>query len=819
VLAAVGPADARRSLASDRLYLVFMAGSDTVGVAGGQGQGDKPAAAATRNEPAATAPADKAADTGPGPLPAEGPKDLVITWSGPMEMRPTDPAAADANLPALASASDVVLQAVGTAAKPVEVRDPTRFITRAGTLLFHRDTRIVDLLPGELGRVELTNPAGDQVVCAGVRINQGDADATAKLMGPGTVHTKSQDTTIAWNERMDLDLVKAPDEKRPGQTTLAIRRATIRGAGVRSDAVDMTSDVIEAFLVGTADPKQSVALERLVATGKVVVKSLRRDGAKVAASADPDGLKAERLEVLTALPAGGEPGKAAPVPTQLLADGNVTAWRLTSRGLSDAEKKAGALRKEMVTTPHLVADLKVKPKSPASARGGAAVAAGSAAAEAGGDSTFAGLGLNVDVGHFLAKGGARVDIIPPAAADGAASKSLAIVAEAETLDVDRVLEGDAEGAVATLRAAEKPDAAVRITVGPDNSIRGKTIVLTDAKGKQSFEVPGAGEFLFVERKKGKEPVPVSVRWDKRLVYDNTTKLAVFTGNPVAQIAGENPDLGSLKAATELRVKLKDAGGKADDAVGLLAGGNGTGGGPQLDYIEAIGDVDATGSQVDAQKQLVAQMKLNTRDRLIYHGDTESFEVPGPGSMYVNNLRPDKADDRVSKAGVYGIQWAGALVQDPATKVVTVTKGVEFVFKPVKPFKLSAGAGGGQAYAADRANLSTDRLVATFTKAADGGKAVADPIGLGTGGKMDLTRVVADNGAHLKVGAFELHGRALEFDVPANMATVEGADAENPATAIQPGQGIFSATRIVWDMTKDHNAFSAPGIRGNIFGNR
>ena len=110
-------------------------------------------------------------------------------------------------------------------------------------------------------------------------------------------------------------------------------------------------------------------------------------------------------------------------------------------------------------------------------------------------------------------------------------------------------------------------------------------------------------------------------------------------------------------------------------------------------------------------------------------------------------------------------------------------------------------------------------MATFTKAADGGKAVADPIGLGTGGKMDLTRVVADNGAHLKVGAFELHGRALEFDVPANMATVEGADAENPATAIQPGQGIFSATRIVWDMTKDHNAFSAPGIRGNIFGNR
>ncbi len=74
----------------------------------------------------------------------------MVTWKGPLEMRPA--AAGDAQL---SDKRDIALEAVGTAEQPVRVEDETS-TAQAGILQYHRAVQSVALLPGEAGPVVIT---------------------------------------------------------------------------------------------------------------------------------------------------------------------------------------------------------------------------------------------------------------------------------------------------------------------------------------------------------------------------------------------------------------------------------------------------------------------------------------------------------------------------------------------------------------------------------------------------------------------------------------------------------------------------------------
>ena len=837
VRASVGTAGEKggeRVLTSDRLYLLFMPSS---GLAGGDtGSGD--------NTAVAPAGASNSATTRAGPgdhaeaIAAAGPNDLVVHWTGPMEMRP----AGEQELK-LVNGQDVALEAVGARDNPVRVRD-SRFVASAGRLWYHALAQregqtelqgVIKLEPEEFGHILLVDPAQGQVDCKEVTIFQ--KENRVELLGPGTYEKLAAApvgavgragaasggsgggggaTTVAWNDRMDLELAQTRDSKDPANSALAIRRAVIRMAAVRSDTFDLAADLLDVLIANSGDAKQPPALEHLLATGHVAVKSLRRNGANLLPTDLTDGLSAPRLEVLTA--ATGPNGTL--VPSQMIASGamgeeagKVKAWRFKDESKEQVQANgalnvaAGALRKEMITTSRLVADL--TPKARTGGRGGSGGAEASIA-----NADVAGLGQNFpDVTHLAASGGARVDITPPAS-----SKADPIVVIADSLEADPV------ASKAVLKADDNlPGMPIRVAMG-ENSIEGRELEID--QNKNTLDVPGPGQILFTRRanpattlpdaKNPAAPTPMRVTWTKHMTYDDKEKLAVFTGSPLAQIVDEDPDRGFLKCDEVLKVRgLKDV-STTRPAQGGIAGA----GKFELDTIEADGNVDARGEQFGANNALLTRIRISSQ-KLVFHDVSKTFEIPGAGNLVVDNFRPEKAGDTANTAGTYAFHWEGGLNYDGAAGTINFLDGVRFAFQPTKPFNLASSplmGGTTTHHPVKEVLLNTDRLVATLAKAKDAVKTTASPIGLGEGGNLEVSKVDAENGAHLYAGEFELIGDTLHFDALTHTAVALGKG-EDDAVVIQPGQAQVTAPEIKWDMTKDHNAISFPkGFRGNISGN-
>ncbi len=806
------------SLTSDRLYLLFMAAGELAGPA--TATAPATGAAAAPAPIASTAPVLRIPDT-PGPIAPARATDLVVNWTGPLVIRPAD----ETDLK-LSDERDVVLDAQGTAAKPVQVSSAgsgladARFNVQAGRLWYHKAEQRILLTPDAFKKVILTDLTRNNVECGELSINQ--AARHAVLGGPGTLISKSNTTTMTatWKTHLDLDLESTPNPADPKKTLFAIRHALLYGAAVKSDAFDLKCDTLDLLIANSVDKgKQIQALDHLIATGNVVVNSFRK-GAGPAAGPQ-SGMQTRRMEIFTEKRAG----KLLPEPSQLLAEGDVFAWRFLDKNKAAAAADPANIQKESIVTSKLVATLVSND-----------AAATAPATAPGNDLAFMG---RIDVSHFLASNGAKVEITPPPS-----SKSEMIVATAATLDAFP-LKGD-KGTATLLAAAGGPP--VRVTIGV-NAIEGRTINLD--QNAKSIQVPGPGTFNFTlpPNKTRKTATPMIVTWQESMAYDDLKHLAIFTGKPVARIlaadaaAPDQSDQSHLACENTLTIQLKTIAPASAPAASApadpLAFGN-----IDLDWMQADGNVEAFGSQLGPDNKLLTRLRISVPNptgklgSLRYSKSDNNFVVDCPGALVIDNFRPDKAGELVSSAGTSIFGWKGGLKYDGAANTITFSQNVDFFFQPLKPFRFANDLSGGAASAPaagsrplDMIYLHTpDKLIATLTKPKDStGKTIDSPIGFGAGGNQDVSKVDATGGPEFLVGyrtpagnmdpniAYRVAGDAMTFDVPAHIAYMFGKG-EEPAVAEQPATGRrMTGKNIKLDMTKDKMFFQVEGIQGNLTG--
>lgn len=787
----------------DGLHLLFLAGR---GIADeGKKPADPPATrAGDSGDPGAGA-GELAGAPATAPAVAQGPNgapvvtkdDLEISWKGPMEVRP----ASEEEMKRPLAPREVALVAVGTQQKPVTIRNEAepKFEAFAGRLTYHTGDRDVMLEPAAYEHVVLRSPALGEVDCRELRIDQGQN--RVRLLGPGILTTASrarpgaaasEPTSVAWSEPLDLELEEIVDPSNPEKKTMVVRRAIIHRGEIRSADAHVTAELMDVLLATVAGRQE---LEHFVATGNVAVDSLKRGGNKVPAGVPTDGLRASRLEIMTRRAAAA----AVPEVSKLLATGTVTAWQYGTEDRA-ARNDPAKLVKQMVTTARLETDL--KPKARTSQPG---------------EATFT-LGTGVEWTRFVASEGVRVDITPRDA-------SRAIVATAQSLEA---IPDVVNGTTATLKSADAPDALVKIGMGKQFAIQGRTVLLDD--GRKTFEVPGKGMFTMglVDKKSGKE-TPMQVEWAQHMRYDDRAKLAVFTGAPWARMAPERPEEGYLKASDRLTVQLIDL--RASATAGTRpAGGNSANdlfasGDVALDYIEAEGRVDASGAQYGENGERLARLRVNTAEstgpgpkvpeRLIYREATRRFEIPGPGFLAVENTRPDKPGERYSSQGVLNFGWAGNFAFDGNANTISFQKDVRFKFEPKTSYRLAAETGGTEQQI-DSIAMMTDNITVRLTggNAGAGGPAAtqsaASPIGLGAGGDVSSVEATGRN-TTLVAGQTRLSGNIF-YDVARKFARVEGVGDE-PAVIVRPGQGTVFADQATWDMAA--GTFNIRNIRGSI----
>ncbi|HVX87194.1 MAG TPA: hypothetical protein VH253_20585 [Phycisphaerae bacterium] len=804
----------QRTLTSDQLFVLFMAAAQDVTqkpkpvavsdhAAAAEGQ-----AAGTGNGTASSEPATQGAEAAATePLPKATTSDLVITWTGPMEMRPAGPDDLKLQGP-----KDKALEAVGTAERPVVMHDATRTVT-AGRLWVHAAERRLEIEPGELGQVRMADTAGGSGTCQKVSYDRNTNHLT--LRGPGVIDVPQtllrksasaggKPLEITWQTSLDLDLMDVPDAKKPGKsgTMPAVRRAILAGgAKIDDPTFQLSADTIDALIANTTDAINPQTLEHLLATGNVTVKSARSGGRNGQAAPEPDGINGQRLELLTAVPGDGR--SKAPVPTRLLVDGDVMAWSYRTEkesGGAAGSSKAKGPGKETIYGQHLDIALSAKPKSSDT-----------------GEAMAGGVGLgDYQATSFTADGG-NTDRGVKVELENYASQLItatAHVLHATPLDNRATLEG-AAGNPARVAFAE-------------NAISGEKILLD--QNKKTFEIPGAGEFLFTlpASKERKEPAPMRVTWSDRMLFDSDALLATFDGNTVARMLSVKTADSSQLTADHLRVRLKHekpmatpgtatAPGESDLA--NLAGSSDL----TLDTIDADGKVVASGSQTGPDGKVLTQMLLET-EKLTYADETHQLTIPVPGKMLLIDNRPEK--EKAASAGAGGgpagmaggngargqtaFKWDGKLVYNQHDNTVELTKNVQMVHRPAKAIRLTSDA------ASSLVDLETQHLVAKLSQPKDLGNAteLASPVGVGAGGNQQLESVRADGGATLTLdNKQELRTDVLSYDNLTNIATATSTGS-NPGTYTDPDkQQLLHFSSLKWDM--HNNAVTTSNLGGNL----
>jgi hypothetical protein len=293
-------------------------------------------------------------------------------------------------------------------------------------------------------------------------------------------------------------------------------------------------------------------------------------------------------------------------------------------------------------------------------------------------------------------------------------------------------------------------------------------------------------------------------------YDNVKMQAVFTGKPVAHAVGENPLLASLSCDDTLTVQLKKRAGASvseDVAAGDL----------DLDWMEAVGNVNASGAQFGPNNVRLTDLRFNAQDqggngkgplvpgKLKYFGETGTIAIPGEGYLYVNNDKPAQSGKHNSR-GSSAFHWEGSLSFDGATHEVTFLKNVVFIFEPKESFAFSKEA--------KKATLNAEQLKATLApKDPDSpGKDAANVMDMSA---QDLKNVRATGNVTLSAAPYVIKGDDLNYDVVTSLVTVEQGKGNAPGVLMKSGSDTVGFRKLQFDMTKDKGFFRGEGLQGNL----
>jgi hypothetical protein len=803
VAATLGKSD----LTCAQLYVFFQANAPAAG---------KPAA-----KPGdAVGPADTAPATAPGnvapppvavaPVKQVAPEDLAITWTGPMEMRPSAPDDIQ-----LTDRRDEAIEAVGTPERPVLVHNETQ-TARAGILKYRKSTQGVALEPGDVGPVVVTDAdvvdpvhAIQRLTCEGIHFSS--VDNRVHIDGPGHMEVPQsvlrhdaratgEPLMVVWENTLDLDLLKGAAKGTKENSGYTVRRALFAGrTSITNVDFHLDSDALDILLAAAAstgsgtgkDAKSTPVLEHLLATGNVHVKGANRTGAGIQDADDPDGINADRLELMTTMGANGH------TPSRLLAEGNVTAWGYQAEQTTGA--KAHQFSKNTLYTPRFDAQLAARArtgqKGPATSLGG------------------------VDVTSFVASDGVIVQI------ESKSSPTVYAKGKTLTAQVDHV--NSASRAVLDgERLADGTEAFAEVSQGErgDNRITGLRIFL-DEKNK-AIDIPGKGTFNFVQeaQKPGQTAMPAQVTWTRSMHFDNKDLLAHFTGDIDAHLVGRTDQISKLTCNKTLDVQLtKDpAAGTGPTAVGKM----------HLAKVTATGNVTALGTKFDAAGKILSSIYLTKTEKLTYNEASKNLDIPGPGQLLLQDYgtdKPAKADKSdKSDSDSHGdtlFTWEGSLTYNGPSGLIAFSKNVYMNHHPLKPFKVMeedpskkpAAAVPGAAPPDQHLILTADSLIAkvSSSKGAAAEPTSASPLALGAGGQQKLDNILARGHAILSLGDEKLSAETLTYDKLTDIATAVGNDVDHPAEIFRPGQGIMTGDSIKWDLTKGKNAIEVTGGHGTM----
>lgn len=772
-----------RTLTSDQMFVIFQAAAadfdsqkrtetePPVRPAPAAPTAASPRAAA----PAAGAPAAPAAPTAKS-------EDLVITWSGPMELVPIS--AADAQL---TGPKDRIFEAVSHQGRPVlmTIGDAQRLA--AGKIHFQAATQHVVMEPGELPQVELSDPKLGKLVCRGIDFDR--LGNTVQIIGPGRLEaapdalqqadeksatSPAQPIIATWTRTLKVALAKVPDLKQSGKSTLIVRHALIEGdVDVRDPAKWwIHADTLDATVADA--PKGATGrqqrLEHLLATGNVQAQSFR-NGAP-GGHEQPDAIQGQRLELLTARPAP----QALPEPDRLLVDGDVQAVSY------QIDKKDPAhLLKSRIDTPKLM--VRLEPRN-----------AGSVPAK---DDALG----NLNVKELQAVNGVRVEM--------ELHNSQPVVATADQLFAD------AKANTATLlglKGAGNAAQPARLQRGEDG-IAGMEIRLDRAT--QSIAIPGPGQFAFLQQGKKQEGkpaeiYPVVVTWANSMAYNGQQRRGEFDGNVHARLVGKSDQTSELET-DNLSVLLAASGSVGGDLADAGAKG--------LAELRALGNVRVTGNTLDEKGTPLTGMLLRDVRVLTYSDTSKLLTIAGPGNMLLEDSRPtaksdNKAQPTLAGSGSRGktaFHWEEGLTYDGKTGEILLKKNIRMVHQPLEPIRVAApgskpeknpSAKGGSVIS--QITLDCQSVLATLDNAKEN---TSNPVTFGGGENVKLSKVTAVGSekalATLWMDQTTLIAPELEFNAIKNQAIARGKD-DDVARASSPEWGIMSAEEILWDMTKDPN---------------
>ena len=727
---------------------------------------------------AATAPATTAVAEG-SPLDTLGGakiEEIVVTWKGPLEMRPATPADA-----ALAKGRDAMLDVTGTEARPV-LGAWNNVRVRAGRLKYHTESQVAEVEAGAIKEVQMSDPSMGLVTA-----RQMTADIRAGhalLLGPGRVEAQQaalrndqpatakapkEPLVVAFTESLTADWHSVPDLKNPAKQTLALRQVVFAGAVDAHDATfDLQAPKLDGLIAHTQDVKNPMAFERLLASGGVKIR-LARPGLTLADADSPHLVTTDALQILTATPAGAK----APVVDTLIADGHVVAI-MHDTDRSSEDKTNRKLVTQRLETPYLT--IATEPKTE---RGPGTPTLGS---------------FNAREVHAIL--GVKVEL------EGYGPQK--IVATAQELIADP------KGGTAKLIGTSGDVKSLALLQQGENRIAGGTILVNQKN--QSIEIPGAGDFIFVQPgKKADAAAPVRVAWLTHMSFDQKSLTGQFDGSVKAVLAGK-PDQKSELSSDMLKVVLTNEGENV--------AGAGEGKKTRLKEIIATGKVEAEGATLGPTGQVLTRQKL-WAPTLTYAETTKTLTIPAAGELVVEDYRPDPKAPTTEKSpmgggnarGMTGFHWEKSLVYAGDTGTVSFEKNVRMVHVPTVPFRSVNSKKPPSANAKpSRAELSCQSLVATLIGKDEG--VSASPVAFGTSGQVHVSMVKADTAAVLEVDDQQIAGDELEFDLHTNTAIVRGRNG-NLITIVSNELGQGSARWVKWDLTKDANAFETRGftIRG------
>ena len=817
VTATMGP----RSLTSDQLFVLFSPANpgETKGAnttqtgssappAGPNSGGTTTSTPPTTPGTATTSPGNSMAAATPAP-PIAPPKrdDLEVRWTGPMEMRPTS----DTDLQ-LVDRHDAALEALGTADRPVIVKDPTYSAT-AGRLWFHRAEQRFELEPNGLPNVLATNedPAHptfgtSRLICQGLSymrdLNQ------VHLKGPGNVDVPSaligrnaqpgdKPLIAKWQQQLDIELANTPKGSGLDNTHRTLRHLVFTGpSDITSSDFHIDSNGLDV-LVATAgvDAKGSAKSvpEHVLASGNVHLKYPSKQGGTIDDAAKPSGLNANRVELTTVRPAPG----AAPVPAALLADGNVEAWSYAPH--REDGKDTGKLDKQTLYTPKLAVEL--EPKKTAEKV---------AVADSG--SAFGG---NVQAKSLMASDGVIVEL------EGFQPET--INATGRMLTVTTNVAQGRDLATAVIDGEGAPDGSIKfaqLTEG-ENKIGGEHILLDQRS--RTISIPGKGQFDFTQpAEKNKPATPVQVTWSRKMDFDGRTMLARFFGDVDAHVHDRPDEQSQLTCTEELDVQLNHSG--KDPATGA----SGKGG---LKSLRAAGHVTAFGLTFDPNdkrpdRKALTGLIIKNVDLLTYDDATKRLDIPGAGQLAVSDHRPQKPDDTQNNRGDTRFDWSSGLTFDGTKNLITLLGNVYMKHMPDKPMKGMPGTPSTPSPAPKPGTkqnnppieLQADQLTAKLLSKDPTRTSAANPLEIGSGTEQKLDWVEAigtpQKEAELKMGEDSIVVRTLTYDAVHNLARGI-APPDGLGQLSRPGEALVSFQKVEWDLTKDENAFTITGATGGI----